>query len=172
MKSFRLLATFALLASIAAPAVSAPLQSVLSVDLTRYAGQWHEIASIPQSFQVGCECTTAIYTTREDGGVGVVNSCERLGITTTVEGKATVVDQATNARLSVDFGRGDPGSYVVIGLDADYKWAVVSSDDDRALWILSRTRKLAPEALSAAIQAAATQVDLTGLKFTDQRHCE
>ncbi len=156
----------------AAPAVAGPLQSVASVDLARYSGQWFEIASLPQSFQIGCDCTTANYTPRDDGTVAVVNSCRRLGFTTSVEGTATVVDANTKARLAVDFGRGDPGSYVVIGLDPEYRWAVVSSDDDRALWILARERHPGVEAIGKAIASSEDQVDLTGLKFTDQNDCD
>jgi apolipoprotein D and lipocalin family protein len=157
--------------SAAAPVRAQQLQAVESVDLQRYAGVWYEIASLPQTFQIGCKCTSAAYSLRADGSVGVVNSCERLGFTTSVSGTATIVDAATNARLAVDFGRGDPGSYVVVGLDPDYRWAVVSSDDERALWILSRERTLAPALLGDAIEAAARQVDLTGLRFTDQTSC-
>ena len=92
-------------------------------------------------------------------------------MTTTARGRAVRADAASSARLRVDFGRGKPGSYVVIGLDQDYRWAVVSSDDDRALWILARERTLAPDMLGDAVEAAARQVDLTGLTFTDQTDC-
>jgi apolipoprotein D and lipocalin family protein len=33
-----------------------------SVDLEKYAGKWHEIASYPMSFQKDCFCVTADYT--------------------------------------------------------------------------------------------------------------
>ncbi|MEP6795865.1 MAG: lipocalin family protein, partial [Saprospiraceae bacterium] len=38
---------------------SQPLETVPSVDLNKYAGKWYEIASFPQVFQKGCQCTTA-----------------------------------------------------------------------------------------------------------------
>lgn len=46
-----------------------PLPVVESVDLERYAGKWYEIASYPNSFQSGCEETTAVYTPRDDGKI-------------------------------------------------------------------------------------------------------
>ena len=33
---------------------SQTLETVLSVDLKKYAGKWYEIASYPQRFQKGC----------------------------------------------------------------------------------------------------------------------
>jgi len=57
----------------------APLEVVPSVDLTRYAGRWYEIASIPVSQQDGCRCTVAEYTLQDDGTVRVVNTCLKGG---------------------------------------------------------------------------------------------
>ena len=38
---------------------SIPLETVKSVELSRYMGKWYEIASFPNRFQKGCNCTTA-----------------------------------------------------------------------------------------------------------------
>jgi len=54
-----------------------PLQTVAKVDLSRYTGTWYEIASYPQRFQKGCTGTTATYTLRDDGEIGVVNRCRK-----------------------------------------------------------------------------------------------
>ncbi len=54
-----------------------PLQTVSKVDLSRYTGTWFEIASYPQRFQKGCTGTTATYTLRDDGEIGVVNRCRK-----------------------------------------------------------------------------------------------
>jgi apolipoprotein D and lipocalin family protein len=43
-------------------AMSQTLQTVPNVDLKKYSGKWYEIASFPQVFQKGCNCTTAEYT--------------------------------------------------------------------------------------------------------------
>jgi len=54
-----LLATISMLVTVA-QAIAAdnlpPLQAVPKVDLDRYTGVWHEIASFPQRFQKGWCC--------------------------------------------------------------------------------------------------------------------
>src|SRR5687768_8361336 len=56
-----------------------PPATVASVDLSRYAGTWYEIARFPNSFEDGrgIECieVTATYTPRPDGRLGVLNRC-------------------------------------------------------------------------------------------------
>jgi apolipoprotein D and lipocalin family protein len=80
------------------------LPTVPSVDLARYAGGWYEIARLPMWFQRHCVSSKAVYTLRPDGAVGVHNECvtDRGGVDQS-EGVATVVDTATNARLTVVF---------------------------------------------------------------------
>ena len=52
-----------------------PLDVVESVDLTQYAGKWYEIARYPTFFQADCVSSTAEYTARDDGTIGVFNTC-------------------------------------------------------------------------------------------------
>jgi apolipoprotein D and lipocalin family protein len=121
-----------------------PLQTVASVDLLRYMGQWYEIALYPQRFEKGCECTTAEYYMHEKY-VEVRNTCTKNGKTKTIKGKAFVVPNSGNAKLKVQFFWPFKGDYWIIALDNDYNWAVVSSPDKNYLWILSRSKKMAPE---------------------------
>ena len=131
-----------LVASPRAAAADAPLQTVPSVDLARYAGTWYEIASYPQRFQKGCTGTTATYTLRADGKVEVLNRCARdslNGRVTVARGRARVVDKGTNAKLKVSFFRPFWGDYWIIDLGRDYEYAVVGHPGRKYLWILSRT---------------------------------
>jgi apolipoprotein D and lipocalin family protein len=121
------------------------LPTVASVDLARYAGTWYEIASYPQRFQKGCVATRTIYTLGAGGRIGVYNECRKDsldGPLKSVEGQARVVDAATNAKLEVSFFWPFWGAYWIIGLDPDYRWAVVGHPSRNYLWILSRTRGL------------------------------
>ncbi len=102
-----------------------PLTTVALVDLSRYAGTWYEIARLPMWFQRHCVDSKAIYTSRPDGTVGVHNECETdAGGLDQVDGVATVVDQKTNARLSVVFdnffarffGSSRQGNYWILDL--------------------------------------------------------
>ena len=152
-----------MLAGCAVPQPDAtPPRPVAAVELGRYAGLWHEAARLPIRFQDGpglrCEATTAQYAPRPDGRLDVVNACvnalaegrprrEARGVAYAVEGSA-------GARLRVSFFRPFYGDYWVIGLDSDYRWAVVGSPRRDTLWILSRTPRMAEDDLAAAIAIA------------------
>jgi hypothetical protein len=81
------------------------LDVVGTVDLSRYAGRWYEIARLPNRFEKKCaDSVTATYTLRSDGKVDVVNRCRKAnGEYTTAKGKAKIVDKKTNAKLKVTF---------------------------------------------------------------------
>lgn len=143
-----------------------PLPTVPSVDLTRYAGTWHEIARLPMWFQRHCVHSTATYTIRQDGTITVHNECRTdSGTVDQADGVATVVDGAGSAKLMVTFdnffarlvGPSREGNYWIIDLDPDYTVAMVGTPDRRYLWILSRTRPL-DEALYRRLAAKAQQL--------------
>lgn len=127
------------------------LSTVATVDLSRYAGTWYEIARLPMWFQRHCVDSKAMYSNRPDGAVGVHNECVTdTGGLEQAEGVARVVDAKTNARLTVVFdnwfarlwGPSREGNYWILDLDPEYRTAVVGTPDRRFLWILSRTRQL------------------------------
>jgi len=146
MKAATAALLLALTACVAPPGPDAPA-TVPAVDLTRYLGTWHEIARLPNRFQDGsrvCEAVTATYTARPDGRIGVLNRCEDQGVERSAAGQAYAIEGSGNARLRVSFFWPFFGDYWVIGLDPDYRWAVVGNPDRDYLWILSRTPVMAP----------------------------
>jgi apolipoprotein D and lipocalin family protein len=127
------------------------LPTATSVDLSRYAGTWYEIARLPMWFQRHCVDSTAIYTPRPDVAIGVHNACVTdTGGLDQAEGVATVVDTRTHARLTVVFdnwfarlvGSSREGNYWILDLDPDYRTALVGTPNRRYLWILSRSPRL------------------------------
>jgi apolipoprotein D and lipocalin family protein len=139
-----------LLAACATAPEAPPPATVAQVDLARYAGTWHEVARFPNSFQDGrgraCTDTTATYTARPDGTVGVVNRCrDAQGEEVVATASAYAVQGSGNAKLRVTFFWPFYGDYWVIGLDPDYRWAVVGAPGRNYLWVLSRTPDM-PEA--------------------------
>lgn len=87
----------------------------------------------------------AHYSLRDDGKIKVVNSCRKQsGEVKESKGTAKVVDKNSNAKLKVTFFWPFYGDYWVIGLDSDYRYAVISEPDRKYLWILSRTPQMAP----------------------------
>ncbi|MBP6014755.1 MAG: lipocalin family protein [Alphaproteobacteria bacterium] len=125
-----------------------PLTTVAKVELERYLGRWYEVARYENSFEKGCVGVTATYSRNADGSIKVVNLCRKgtmTGPQDVAEGRATVADPATNAKLSVSFFWPFTGDYWVIGLADDYSWALVGEPSGRYLWILSRAPQLTPE---------------------------
>jgi apolipoprotein D and lipocalin family protein len=123
-----------------------PVTTVSEVDLERYAGRWYEITKIPNRFQRKCaRGTTAEYALREDGRIDVVNRCMREdGRPEEARGIAKIVDPVSNAKLKVSFvsflgWRPFWGDYWVIGLDEEYRWAVIGTPDRKYGWVLARS---------------------------------
>lgn len=133
-----------------ANAGNAPLPVVEKVDLTRYQGQWYEIARLPMFFEKKCDRDiTANYTLNADQTVRVDNRCiQASGEPKQSIGQAKPAD-ASGAKLKVTFlpeglrwlpfGQAD---YWILKLDPDYQVALVGEPRRRYLWLLSRTPQL------------------------------
>ncbi|MEL1265789.1 lipocalin family protein [Pseudoxanthomonas putridarboris] len=124
-----------------------PVASVPRLDISRYAGQWHEIAHLPMAFQKDCASDiTARYSLDGPGGlVGVLNACKTLdGATKQAQGVARPVEGhpgRLQVRFAPDWLSWLPwvwADYWVIALDPEYQWAMVGEPDREYLWILSR----------------------------------
>jgi apolipoprotein D and lipocalin family protein len=147
------------------PASSA-LPTVPEVDIDRYSGTWHEVASYPSRFQKGCNCTTATYTL-SDGHVKVENQCFRDGKWDGITGKAFVQEGSGNARLKVQFFWPFKGDYYIIDLADDYSYAMVGHPNREYLWVLSRSPELDANTYGQLlIKAAALGFDVNKLQRT------
>lgn len=139
-----------------------PVQTVARVDLSRYVGEWFEIARFPNRFQRQClGDVRAVYAMRPDGRIDVVNRCRTKDGVTESRGVARVVDARSGAKLKVRFAPAILsflpavwGDYWVVGLAPDYSWATVGSPDRKYLWILGRTSSIGTEGYEAALKAA------------------
>jgi lipocalin/uncharacterized protein YbjT (DUF2867 family) len=181
--AFRWAAPVALVAATTLPLAGAqahtppPVRTVPFVDLDRYAGGWFEIARFPNRFQRQCVGDVrATYGRRPDGRIDVVNRCRTAEGETEARGVARIVDERTFAKLKVRFAPSWLswlpmvwGDYWIIGLAADYSWAVVGAPDRDYLWILARAPHL-DDASTASAQAAARDngFDVTRLVPTPQ----
>jgi apolipoprotein D and lipocalin family protein len=163
-------------AMMAGAASAAPLEVVPHVDLQRYLGTWYEIATIPQRFQKGCVGVTAEYSLRPNGDIQVVNTCikETLdGEVRAARGKARIVDKTTNAKLKVSFFWPFWGAYWIIGLDADYQWAIVGHPNRKYLWILSRSPQMDDSLYAGLLKLVVDKgYDLARIKKTLQPGAE
>lgn len=127
---------------------------VPQMDLARYMGRWYEIARLPYFTQRRCIGTvTADYHLGDDGLVHVTNQCAHAdnGVGK-ARGIARVIDPSANTKLEISF-RTLYGVHVlwdeywVIGLGADYDYALVGQPSRRRGWVLARDPQPSEDAI-------------------------
>lgn len=183
MRSFiRLLWTACLLlptlAAGAQDTTLAPLQTIPSVDVTRYTGRWYEIAKFPNRFQTQCVSdTVAEYRPLGNGRVEVRNRCGlQDGTVEDAVGVARQIGAAESPKFQVRFAPAWLsfltvvwGDYWIIDLDANYTLAAVSEPKREYLWILSRSPVVDAETYRALLtRLQAIGLDINKLVTTKQ----
>jgi apolipoprotein D and lipocalin family protein len=145
-----------------------PPQTVEYVEPGRYLGTWYEIARYPNAFQASCSGnTTATYSPHPDMNLDIVveNRCQENspeGDYQEIIGRASFVDDGSNAKLNVYFFGNIGAPYWIIELDDTvgddpYAWAVVSDPIRLSLWILSRTPGLEVDVLNMILEKITNQ---------------
>jgi len=163
-----LLAAFGLLG---APQAAPPPRAVDAIDPARYAGKWYEIARLPTPLQRRCVGDATVeYTAAPDNALHINNRCRaKDGSIASMSGLAVAAKDATGAQYQADFLQ-PAAQYWIIGLDGDYRWAVVGGPDRKTLWILARTPQMPADQLQQALEAARAQgYPLDELLYTPQR---
>ena len=153
-----------------------PLDVVNQVDIERYLGKWYEIALLPNSFEEGCNCTTAEYSLIDSATIKVINTCRQdstKGEIDKANGKAFVVEGSNNAKLRVQFFWPFRGDYWIIDLDKEnYNYAVVGTPSRKYLWILCRSPKMNEELYNSLVKKCEEKgFDVAKLEKTVQE-CE
>ena len=144
--------------------------TVEEFDLSRYLGEWYEIARYNHSFERGMDNTMAEYILQDDGKVFVLNSGWKNGKYKVAEGKAKYKDPEGNpGALKVSFFLFFYSEYNVMLVDKDYQISLVGSKWDNHLWILSRTPVADPELLQMVLDEAEKRgYDTSALIWVDQ----
>lgn len=156
------------------------VKTIAALDVPRYLGTWYEIAKFPNWFQKKCVSNTkAVYTTKPDGNLRVLNSCKTAtGETSEAEGLARQIGAKDSPKLEVRFA---PewlsflplvwGDYWVIDLDPQYQVAAVSDPRREYLWVLSRSPQLDPKVYADLLQRLTQQqFDIQKLELTSQKN--
>jgi lipocalin len=116
--------------------------TVKQVDVTRYMGQWYEIARYDHSFEEGLTHVKANYRLLSNGKIEVINSGIKDGKFKVKKGKARQISIKDPGKLEVSFFLWFYSDYYIMELDKNYNYVVVGSSSDKYLWILSRTPQL------------------------------
>ena len=130
-----------LLSGCALLAPKAPIETVDSVDLDRYMGQWYVIANIPYFGERGNVAGRAIYRQRDDGRMDDIYIYKKGAFDAPderLEGVAWVVDEASRAEWKVRFYWPLAFGYHIVGLDEDYQWSMVGHPTRNYAWIMAR----------------------------------
>jgi apolipoprotein D and lipocalin family protein len=145
----------------------APLRVVSNLDLSRYSGQWYEIARLPNRFENKCVGdVTADYSLANEKRLRVINRCRtKDGRITEAKGVARLADKnGAKSRLKVRFAPSFLSflpfvwaDYQVIELAPDYSYALVGEPGRKYLWILSRTPRMDEVSFRKLTDLAASQ---------------
>jgi apolipoprotein D and lipocalin family protein len=152
-----------------------PPSTVAEVDLDRLMGIWFEVARLPNleadGFGQRGVDVTATYEKRPEGTIGVqtvsFNAKARMRRT---EVNGTV--RPTNpgrSQLLLTFYRVIRGRLWIIGLDHDYRWALMGTPSRRRLWLIARSPRLPQAEYDRAMAIATAQgYDAARLRPTPQ----
>lgn len=130
--------------------------AIKNFDVERYTGRWYEIARFDFRFERNLDNTTADYILNENGTVGVLNKGHDYVKDSwkSAKGIAKFVGNKDEGRLNVSFFRPFYGSYNIIALDKDYKYALVVGKNTKYIWILSRTHSIPDDVKSNYLDLA------------------
>jgi apolipoprotein D and lipocalin family protein len=117
--------------------------TVQKIDPSLYAGEWHEIARLPNTFERGLVAAKATYSLNPDGSLTVLNEgLKANGKTTSIAGNARCVNPQEPGKLKVRFNRFPAnlfeGDYWILDLNPQHTRALIGSPNRKLLWLLSK----------------------------------
>jgi len=119
--------------------------TVIRLDSSKYAGEWHEIGRLPNRFEKDVVAAKATYEVKKTAGLSVKNEgLKSNGEKTQILGEATQPDPKQPGRLKVRFNTFPAnlfaGDYWVLALSQDYTRAMIGSPNQKYLWFLSKRK--------------------------------
>lgn len=144
--------------------------TVKQLDIPRFMGKWYEIARYEHTFEKGMTYVTAEYSLLPDGKIRVINRGMKNGKPKEIIGKARQPDPIEYpGRLEVSFFLWFYADYYILELDKDYQHAIIGSNTDKYLWILSRSPEIPKDTLDKLLTNIRQRgYDLSKLIFVKQ----
>lgn len=157
MKSVKLNAMLTAIMSLWSCASLPTKATIINLDIPRYMGKWYEIARFDHSFERRLTGVTATYSLTDNGYIKVINAGYKdslCGKLSQAVGKAKQPNERYPGYLKVSFFLWFYADYLILYLDNDYQYALIGSDSDKYLWILSRTPKIDDSVKERLLQKA------------------
>ena len=144
--------------------------TVKQLDIPRFMGKWYEIARYEHTFEKGMTYVTAEYSLLPDGKIRIINRGMKNGKPKEIIGKARQPDPIEYpGRLEVSFFLWFYADYYILELDKDYQHAIIGSNTDKYLWILSRSPEIPKDTLDKLLTNIRQRgYDLSKLIFVKQ----
>lgn len=140
-------------------------------EIDRFLGKWYEVARLDYKFDRNIMNTSVDFSLKPNGNLRVVKRWynyykKRKEINI---GMAKFAGPIYEAKMLLSFRKPLYFGYNVIGIDADYKYALVVGEDLRHLWLLSREHTIPEDIRRAFIhQASLIGYDISKLIWVDQ----
>lgn len=144
MKNFFALSLLASMFLVSCSVKHAPLTVASQFSMSKYQGEWHEIARLPNRFEKGVIAAKATYAVVGAEVLSVKNEgIKESGKTTEIEGRAKAVGPA---KLKVKFNPFPAnlfaGDYWVLKVNKAHTKALVGSPNRKYLWCLAKNAQL------------------------------
>lgn len=154
-----------LILMVMATAAAAQNVPVSKLDLEKYSGKWHVIASIPTRFDKDWCNASEDYILKENGDYKVITAYSKTpdGELKTLESKA--FPGSRPGELKQQFVWPFKVDYWVIEIADDYSYTVVGHPENKFLYIMSRSKTMDEKQLQAIIERCkAKGYDISELK--------
>ena len=145
--------------------------TVRSLDISKYMGEWFEIARYENRFERGMSHVKATYSLGENGKILILNEGVKNGERVSAKGKGFIPDyEASPGRLRVSFFLWFYSDYYILELDElDYTYAVIGSSRSDFLWILYRYPVMSKELLNQLLERIENRgYDVSKLIYVNQ----
>ena len=169
---FRLLAVL-LLVLMSGCATRAPMATVESVDLKRFAGDWYVIANIPTFIEREAYNAIESYSLDEHGNVPTTfmfNKGSFDGPLKTYRPKGFIKNTDTNALWGMQFIWPIKADYRIVYLSEDYQQTIIARKARDYVWIMAREPQISEQELKLMMdKVESIGYDVSKLRMVPQQ---
>lgn len=117
-------------------------QTVSFVSLEQFAGDWFVQGHTHLWIDKNKPDQRESYTLLDSSQLQVCFSFQNQGKRKSFQQKAWVADSETNAHWHIQFVYPFWSDYLIVGLDSDYQWTMISVPNRSLMWIMTREKNI------------------------------